>query len=659
MWATLIALSLITSCASFFAGDELSFHTNALKLQKQKQFKAAIESYKNAISIDPVYSPLYVNLAWCYMQTGGIDSAKFYLIKALEIEPENAIAKVNLDLCQFLVTKHRIRPPVVSYFYDPKNFDSQIAHCARDGEIDIGLLLAIMKVESNFKIDACSHVGALGLMQLMPGTAREMGLRIPIENEKAKKVVVADPRVDERLHPIRNIEAGSQYIKKLMGYFRSGNRMNLTKTLEAYNRGLGAILKLNPNDRLTQSYSNKVIKEYKYLRQNSRAQKNLLTKIRENWKDFLSQNGLLTKTELKEPSQFNKKEYQTIIHSLRKLAPLLNSPNEKTTLYNDIADIYLYINQLDSSVFYLQKTIGLQKENPFRYAKLARILVTNGENQKALKYYKKAIELDPGLPGAYTAIGELKIILGEISEAEQFLLKSLQLQKENQRALNDLGVLHYIKGNYQTALHYLKDAVLVDSTSFISWYNLTIAQILEAQNKIGFSLGEMGALKVELCDTLRFYNIVENQIERPFDWPVNGGVSITSFFGWRPDPVGRQSFASFEFHTGIDIDGGTGDKIVAPADGVVKYAGWHSGGFGNSLKIEHKINGYTYETGYHHLSKISVKSGDKVKSGDTIGLMGNTGRSTGSHLHFMIYKNGDLVDPLGCLKVIDRYEWRM
>ncbi len=61
--------------------------------------------------------------------------------------------------------------------------------------------------------------------------------------------------------------------------------------------------------------------------------------------------------------------------------------------------------------------------------------------------------------------------------------------------MNDLGVLHYMKGNYQTALQYLEDAVSVDSTSFISWYNLTIAQILEAQNKIGLSQGEMGALK--------------------------------------------------------------------------------------------------------------------------------------------------------------------
>ena len=99
-------------------------------------------------------------------------------------------------------------------------------------------------------------------------------------------------------------------------------------------------------------------------------------------------------------------------------------------------------------------------------------------------------------------------------------------------------------------------------------------------------------------------------------------------------------------HKGIDIAQPTTKTIHAADHGTVVEAGI-SGGYGNKIRIDHN-NGY--ETIYAHLESMDVKIGDTVKSGSKIGIMGSTGHSTGTHLHFEIFKNGRLVDPLDFMK---------
>jgi murein DD-endopeptidase MepM/ murein hydrolase activator NlpD len=118
--------------------------------------------------------------------------------------------------------------------------------------------------------------------------------------------------------------------------------------------------------------------------------------------------------------------------------------------------------------------------------------------------------------------------------------------------------------------------------------------------------------------------------------------SLTSYFGYRSDPFDS---GTAEFHPGIDFQGNRGDAARTTANGRVVFAGW-SGGYGNCVRIAHANN---LETLYGHLSKISVKVGDDVTVGQKIGEVGSTGRSTGTHLHYEVRKNGKAINPISYL----------
>jgi len=108
-------------------------------------------------------------------------------------------------------------------------------------------------------------------------------------------------------------------------------------------------------------------------------------------------------------------------------------------------------------------------------------------------------------------------------------------------------------------------------------------------------------------------------------WPVEQ-VRISSGIGWRINPITHKR----QWHNGLDLATPTGSRVHASGDGVIHFAGWW-GGFGNLVVINH---GGGYFTLYGHLSKPLVRPGDRVSAGDVVALSGNTGRSTGAHLHF-------------------------
>jgi murein DD-endopeptidase MepM/ murein hydrolase activator NlpD len=158
------------------------------------------------------------------------------------------------------------------------------------------------------------------------------------------------------------------------------------------------------------------------------------------------------------------------------------------------------------------------------------------------------------------------------------------------------------------------------------------------------------ALSQRIGSMTRELDQVESRLEERFRWissvpsvtPTRG--LFTSGYGSRRDPVsGRPSF-----HEGLDISAPAGKAVHATADGVVVRAD-HIGELGNAVILSH---GFGLSTRYGHLSRTAVRPGQRVKRGDVIGYVGNSGRSTGYHLHYEVHKDGEPVNPLAY--ILDR-----
>ena len=141
---------------------------------------------------------------------------------------------------------------------------------------------------------------------------------------------------------------------------------------------------------------------------------------------------------------------------------------------------------------------------------------------------------------------------------------------------------------------------------------------------------------------LRSYHRAENNFARrwhtntePSIWPVEG--RLMGGFGERTDPFSGEG----AMHTGVDISAPTGTPVRSTADGIVTFAGWHSG-YGQLVVVDH---GGGFETYYAHLSRFAVVEGQEVRRGDQVGAVGSTGRVTAPHLHYEVRIGGAPVNP--------------
>ncbi len=152
---------------------------------------------------------------------------------------------------------------------------------------------------------------------------------------------------------------------------------------------------------------------------------------------------------------------------------------------------------------------------------------------------------------------------------------------------------------------------------------------LDFQNRSFDEIEKMVANKEELLKATPAIQPVSNKdLER-----------VASGFGVRIDPV----YKTPRFHKGLDFAAPQGTPIYATADGVIEEAGFSTGGYGNNVVINH---GYGYQTLYGHMYRVKVRAGQRIKRGETIGWVGNTGKSTGPHCHYEVHKNGNPIDPV-------------
>ncbi|MBK7144239.1 MAG: M23 family metallopeptidase [Xanthomonadales bacterium] len=162
-----------------------------------------------------------------------------------------------------------------------------------------------------------------------------------------------------------------------------------------------------------------------------------------------------------------------------------------------------------------------------------------------------------------------------------------------------------------------------------------------APNQISTAIGR---LERQLASQSRQLSVLEELLAdreldaslMPSGTPVRSGY-ISSRYGYRADPISGAP----DFHSGIDFDGDYGTEILAVGSGVVSFSGVKPG-YGNTVEIDH---GNGYVTRYAHNSKNLVAVGDPVRDGDVIGKVGSTGRSTGTHVHFEVWRDGRVINP--------------
>lgn len=186
----------------------------------------------------------------------------------------------------------------------------------------------------------------------------------------------------------------------------------------------------------------------------------------------------------------------------------------------------------------------------------------------------------------------------------------------------------------------MKKIVIIFSLLFVIFTSYEKAYSFQSLKKVIDSDIKAHDLKIKelpkVDSTAKHLQFSSSEFSNPLSY-----MYVTSSFGSRKHPIANKVLA----HGGVDFRAASGTKVMASSSGIVQYAG-KSGNYGNLVIINHK-NGF--ETRYAHLSKINVKPGQKVEVGQAIALSGNTGRSTGPHLHFKLRKNGRVLNPLNYL----------
>ena len=164
---------------------------------------------------------------------------------------------------------------------------------------------------------------------------------------------------------------------------------------------------------------------------------------------------------------------------------------------------------------------------------------------------------------------------------------------------------------------------------------------------VGDDVAELAAMKGLLQDSLEYFDQIAKMlqaqqsliVELPTIWPLRDVRGyVTSYFGPTTHPFTKHWY----LHKGIDIAYSRGTKVVSTADGKVIEKAFDANGYGNYIVIKHK---YGFYTRYAHMDKVYVKEGQNVQQGEVIGTLGNTGLSTGPHLHYEVRIGSQVVDP--------------
>lgn len=219
-------------------------------------------------------------------------------------------------------------------------------------------------------------------------------------------------------------------------------------------------------------------------------------------------------------------------------------------------------------------------------------------------------------------IGELESVLGDVRRRDDNIYRVIfeaDPMPESMRQAGAGGI-----NRYRDLAGYASTELVVDTRRRLD----QLTRQLVVQSRSLDEVADLVLRKQEMLASIPAIQPIPNE-----DLTQTAGG-----FGWRIHPIHK----ILKFHAGMDFTCKQGTPIHATGDGKVVYAEYSTNGYGMHVIVDH---GFDYESLYAHMSKLEVRVGQKVKRGDVLGLVGNTGLSAGPHLHYEVHKGGEALDP--------------
>lgn len=270
--------------------------------------------------------------------------------------------------------------------------------------------------------------------------------------------------------------------------------------------------------------------------------------------------------------------------------------------------------------------IGLQLQSSHELQKLV-------QQQKVLRsqYDELVLQQQNEIQSKQEEISSLKTQLESLQQEKHLITEKLAELEQLEAQLQDF-IQSY---GEDVPISLDREVEPLQTTSNSNYHFATMAY--QANAPIEQMTTYIQNLQQDMEQTLKLAKQVRQEVDSyPNYWPTSS-TYISSGFGYRSDPFTKK----IRFHAGIDIAGKRGDTVFSAANGAVIETGSDSE-YGRYIIIEHSDS---LQTVYMHLDTIEAKSGDEVVKGEKIGTMGNTGRSTGNHLHFQVIHNNSVVSP--------------
>ena len=285
---------------------------------------------------------------------------------------------------------------------------------------------------------------------------------------------------------------------------------------------------------------------------------------------------------------------------------------------------------------------------------LKNALLSNIETTQHKDKKKDLVEKDEKLGNVFDLIPWLNLKNDEKNNNSLIVKDIINIEETEKNTLINLNIQD--QTNVNLSINPSKMPLEAEAYRILSGFDNEIIQFKDLLSLLSIDIGKTLSERVENIlqkrdvvspDSLMFFSQLSDRVSLTKDLrlalnyvPLKAPMDyyyVSSKYGYRKDPITKKK----RFHPGIDLAGTWHEDVLAPADGTVIFAGTN-GGYGKMVKIKHR---YGIITRYGHLQKVLVKKGQKVQIRDRIGKMGNTGRSTGQHLHYEILVNNKHIDP--------------